>query len=336
VINEGEITFTPTLPAAKVAAFQPLNMYKGDGGTAVLLKWDTVDHWNQYAEWYINDGPAGNCWMDALHKDIPAAEKVIWKCILRPDDYANYGMSAMTDQEIVDAVATDFAEGFPTMSLSNLVDSMIFRPTEHPSFYGSYSSPGFNSYPTTGHSARVESGLPVGTTACHKLYFAGEANHDPGAALVHAAVETGWRAALEIDADITPGSCGAGGSGGTGGGGGSGGSGGSGGTGGGGGTMHVDNIVVVEAATQGPWRVGSATIAILDGGGSPVSGATVDASYSGSTSGSTSGTTDGSGNVTLQSSENKRSWSGQFCVDNVTLGGSTYSSGHNVETCDTL
>jgi hypothetical protein len=98
--------------------------------------------------------------------------------------------------------------------------------------------------------------------------------------------------------------------------------------------MHVDNIVVVEAATQGPWRVGSATITIVDAGGSPVSGATVDATYSGSTGGSTSGTTNGSGDVTLQSSENKRSWSGQFCVDDVTLGGSTYSSGDNVETCD--
>jgi hypothetical protein len=153
------------------------------------------------------------------------------------------------------------------------------------------------------------------------LYFAGEATFR-GAAVVNGAVESGWRAAAEVDADHLPG----------GGGGGTGGSGGTGGT--GGGTTHVNNIAVADVNTNGPWHEGHATITIVDGGGSPVSGATVDASYTGSSSGSTSGVTDGSGNVTLQSSRNKNSWSGQFCVDDVTLGGSTYTPGNNVETCD--
>ena len=126
-----------------------------------------------------------------------------------------------------------------------------------------------------------------------------------------------------------------GGSGGSGGTGGTGGTGGSGGSGGGGGAMHVDNIDVIDVGTNGPWHEGHATITILDGGGGPVSGATVDASFTGSTSGSTSGVTNGSGTVTLESSKNKNSWSGEFCVDDVTLGGSTYDSGANVETCDT-
>ena len=98
--------------------------------------------------------------------------------------------------------------------------------------------------------------------------------------------------------------------------------------------MHVDNIDVVDVRTNGRWHEGHATITILDGGGGPVSGATVDASFTGSTSGSTSGVTNGSGTVTLESSKNKNSWSGEFCVDDVTLGGSTYDSGANVETCD--
>jgi hypothetical protein len=181
---------------------------------------------------------------------------------------------------------------------------------------GVYSFPAIGTYPTDGSpSMRQVLAQQVGSA----LYFAGEATDNAHSATVFGALAMGLRAAGEIDADHIPG----------------GGSGGTGGT-GGGGTMHVDNISIADVPTQGPWHEGHATITIVDGGGAPVGGASVSASYTGSTSGSISGTTDGSGNVTLESTSNKQFWTGQFCVDDVTFAGSTYDSGANVETCDTL
>ncbi len=66
---------------------------------------------------------------------------------------------------------------------------------------GVYSFPGIGSYPTDGSpSAREVLAHQVGTN----LYFAGEATHNRHAASVAGALDTGLRAAGEIDADHDP------------------------------------------------------------------------------------------------------------------------------------
>ncbi len=66
---------------------------------------------------------------------------------------------------------------------------------------GVYSFPGIGSYPTDGSpSAREVLAQQVGTN----LYFAGEATHNRHAATVAGALDTGLRAAGEIDADHDP------------------------------------------------------------------------------------------------------------------------------------
>ncbi len=102
--------------------------------------------------------------------------------------------------------------------------------------------------------------------------------------------------------------------------------------------MHTEDITVQVVSTGGPWYKGEATVTILDAGGAPVSGVTVDASFvvPSETTGSVSGTTNASGQVTLQSPRKKHASNGywKLCVDDVSKSGWTWDSGADVETCD--
>jgi hypothetical protein len=85
---------------------------------------------------------------------------------------------------------------------------------------------------------------------------------------------------------------------------------------------------------SGSWIAkGVATITIYDQGGSPVSGATVYADYTGPNSGSVSGNTNANGEVTLQSAYRFRP-SGEWCfeVTDVTKSDWTYDPGANLVT----
>jgi hypothetical protein len=83
-------------------------------------------------------------------------------------------------------------------------------------------------------------------------------------------------------------------------------------------------------------KAAEAAVTILDNLGNPVSGATVDVTWSGKISGTDSGTTDSSGVVVFQSASAKGGGTFTITVDSVTAGGLTYNSGLNVETSDTI
>ncbi len=98
--------------------------------------------------------------------------------------------------------------------------------------------------------------------------------------------------------------------------------------------MHVDSIVMsVINAGQGR-KAAQAVVTIVDGSGTPVSGATLVGTFTGDTNGSDNAVTNGSGQATLVSPSVKKGANWTFCVDNVTLSGWTYDSAANVETCD--
>jgi FtsP/CotA-like multicopper oxidase with cupredoxin domain len=99
---------------------------------------------------------------------------------------------------------------------------------------------------------------------------------------------------------------------------------------GGGTIIHVSDITVIRDALNGNRFRGVATVTILDQDGVPVSGATVNGSFSGPSSSSESGTTDASGQVSFNSRAVKNP-SGEWCfeVTNVTKTGDTYDPGAN-------
>jgi len=76
-------------------------------------------------------------------------------------------------------------------------------------------------------------------------------------------------------------------------------------------------------------------LTIVNGSGSPVSGATVSGTWSGAASENDSGTTDSQGKVTLYSGWQ---WNNQgpfqFCVTNITKSGWVYNTAANNQTCD--
>ncbi|MCB9137310.1 MAG: Ig-like domain-containing protein [Caldilineaceae bacterium] len=84
----------------------------------------------------------------------------------------------------------------------------------------------------------------------------------------------------------------------------------------------------------GPWYHADAAVTIVDSGGQPVNGATVNGTFSGDSSGAASGVTNANGLVTLSSARAKNGQSWTFCVDSVSRGSDVYDAGANGETCD--
>jgi monoamine oxidase len=109
-----------------------------------------------------------------------------------------------TEEEKALAVAADFLDSWGQGSLSNLEGYHFNDVGKDPFIMGGYTSPGIGSWPTHNpqHSANTKIAQPIGTA----LYFAGEGTNTSGASgLVSGAIETGERAALEVDADHSPG-----------------------------------------------------------------------------------------------------------------------------------
>lgn len=103
-------------------------------------------------------------------------------------------------------------------------------------------------------------------------------------------------------------------------------------SGGSGTSMSVSSLTVTRTTSAGKYR-GVATVKIINGLGSAVSGATVTGSFSGPSIGTVSGTTDVNGQVILNSASVKTA-STDWCfeVTNITKTGSAYNSSANLMT----
>ncbi len=100
----------------------------------------------------------------------------------------------------------------------------------------------------------------------------------------------------------------------------------------GGPTMHIESITSI-VARSGSDRFVEATFLIHDDSGTPVSGATVDATFGGDLTGTDSGVTDGNGEVVLTSDPfTVRLSDLGICANGVTHGSFTYDPGQNSET----
>ena len=197
--DPGGITFVPPLPTTKTDAYATLNGQ--DVGGKVILKWDSI-FWNTDVGYMVTDGPATQCWNEGIHKDIPAADKRVWACLISPDAHDTY-LTGLTKSQIQQAVAADFLDSWSGGSMSNLEDSYYADWGGSMWTKGAYSSAGFGSWPTTDpdDSMHAVAAAQIGTS----LYFAGEAtNKNGGSSVVIGAMETGERAALEIDVDHDP------------------------------------------------------------------------------------------------------------------------------------
>ncbi|HKQ46479.1 MAG TPA: endonuclease [Phycisphaerae bacterium] len=100
-------------------------------------------------------------------------------------------------------------------------------------------------------------------------------------------------------------------------------------------TMHVSSIVLSTVNAGGGKVKGRATVTIVNNLGNPVSGVSVNGTFTGSYSQTLSATTNSNGVATLTtSSKITPPVTFTFCVNNVTGGSLTYAPGENLETCD--
>lgn len=98
--------------------------------------------------------------------------------------------------------------------------------------------------------------------------------------------------------------------------------------------MHIANIVMALASRNSQ---ATATVTVLDGAGNPVSGATVNGTWSGLvTNGDGSKTTGTNGSALFYSGRSSSSGTFTFCVTSITKSGITYNAAANTETCDSI
>lgn len=95
------------------------------------------------------------------------------------------------------------------------------------------------------------------------------------------------------------------------------------------GTMHVSSIVLGTQNASRGLKYGTAAVTILDGSGSPVSGATVFGTFSGDYNEDQSGATGTNGTVALVTTNTTKGPTFSFCVSNVIGASLTYDPADN-------
>jgi monoamine oxidase len=178
VLQAGDIAFTPALSAAKQAAMGTLGA--GNGGK-MILEFSTAFWPDGTVNWHT-EGPAG--WCGSFYWLGDDGAKIV-SCFVMGEN-----------AEFMDSLGSEAAA--LAQGLADL-DAMYPGTPFSDTFVGGF--PGIGSYPTDGSpSAREVLAQQVGTN----LYFAGEATHNSAPATVTGALDTGLRAADEIDADHDP------------------------------------------------------------------------------------------------------------------------------------
>ena len=192
VLQAEMIDFVPDLPASKVTAYNTLGM---GNGMKIFLRFSST-FWNGSKMYnLITEGPTGICWTPAKYQ-TGATNNVFtcWSMGLN----AEYMSGLASDSDRLDQALADLDPMFAGQASANFVDGVIQDWTAEPYVRGTYSYPAPGSYPDGGPSMRQVLAAPVGST----LFFAGEATHNEAPSTVPGALQSGERAAGEIDGGL--------------------------------------------------------------------------------------------------------------------------------------
>ena len=191
VLKAGIIDFIPDLPASKLDAIETIGMGKG---MKISLRFSSRV-WASKMMNVLTDGPTGNCWTP--NKYQPSATDHVLTCFLMGIN-AEVMAALADDNARIDQALTDLDAAFAGNASTSFIEGVVQDWSAEPYVLGSYSFPAPNTHPLVGPSKREVLAQPVGTT----LYFAGEATHDTAAATVPGAVQSGERAAGEVDTQL--------------------------------------------------------------------------------------------------------------------------------------
>jgi monoamine oxidase len=194
VLKAGSVTFTPPLSASKQAAIANLGM--GNGGKMFLQFSSRV--WPVGTTLFFTEGEAGYCW--SLHYKGGDGDATL--VCYTVGENAEVLDALQNDNERIDHVLADLDTMYPGTIFSDAFDTGYWKRTDQmQNNLGTYSFPTIGSYPTDGSpSMREVLATPEGTV----LYFAGEATSNAYSATVFGALNSGLRAAGEVDMDHEP------------------------------------------------------------------------------------------------------------------------------------
>jgi hypothetical protein len=194
VLKAGNVTFTPALPAWKLDALDLIGV--GNGGKMFLQF--SSRFWPTSTNNFFTQGNAGYCWDYEYRGGDGGAVVVCYVVGENADAIDALGSPSAQLAAVVSDLdtmypGTPFSDAFVT-GFWKRMDDMLHSE-------GGYTYPKPNSYPGDGSpSARQLLGDPVGTM----LYFAGAPTHNSWPSTVVGAMDSGLRAAGEIDADHDP------------------------------------------------------------------------------------------------------------------------------------
>jgi hypothetical protein len=151
------------------------------------------EFWGSNVFSMLTEGPAGNCWAPGQYQS--GSSDHVLTCFMMGEN-AQFMSDLANDTARINQVLSDLDLIFAGAATTNYVEGVVQDWTNEPYVRGSYSYPAPGTYPG-GTSMREELAAQVGTT----LYFAGEATHNGAPSTVPGALQTGDRAAGEIDTD---------------------------------------------------------------------------------------------------------------------------------------
>ncbi|MEM7143560.1 MAG: NAD(P)/FAD-dependent oxidoreductase [Verrucomicrobiota bacterium] len=180
VLKDGDIAFTPPLPAAKREAFQKLGM---GPGMKVFLKFN-----EDFFGGYVIGGEV--C---AVYADETVGKKGddhVMLAFIMGDQAAALG-ALSSDEAVVEALLEELDAMYEGEATKQFLDAKVINWTAEPYIRGAYSYPRVGA----GRKVRAIAAAPV----AGRVFFAGEAMNQNGhPATVHGAMETGRDAAKAV------------------------------------------------------------------------------------------------------------------------------------------
>lgn len=188
ILQDGDISFIPSLPSTKVDAINKIGM---GAGMKIVLKFNTR-FWNDEMFGILVDGYTGEFWAPG-HVRSDATNNVLMGLVA--GDKAQALSDLNNSDSIVSLALLDLDRIFGGTTASAAFDKAeVMDWTKHPFVRGAYSYPIIGTYPSSGLGMREI----LAQSVDNKLFFAGEATSNDHAGTVHGALEAGARAADEI------------------------------------------------------------------------------------------------------------------------------------------
>lgn len=192
VLQAEVIDFDPDLPAEKVASYNTIGM---GNGMKVFLRF-SASFWNENRMFALmSEGPTGMCWTPGKYKTGTTSH--VLTCFIMGEN-ADFMTALGSDSAILGQALSDLDIMFSGQASGLFLDGIVQNWTEDPYVRGTYSYPVPGTYPPSAPSMREVLAEPVNDL----LFFAGEATHNSAPSTVPGAVQSGQRAAQEIQTTL--------------------------------------------------------------------------------------------------------------------------------------